>query len=446
MCRMKWLLLWILAVTTAHAAPDMIWDLEWAKTAPLEVEITDEQVVEHGGKTLIAREFTYFSHEWDGERIRIAGHLAMPVAAKESPLPGFIMVTSAMSDAKNTAATTNTITLAIDRVGEGGSTGPRDAPGGVYETWLAIDPPTDPRNSWMYHYVMSAVRAVTYLSSLEEVRGDRIGVTGVSRGGICSLLTSAVDDRIALSMPIAATGDFANTVQYEHNWVSLLVLAPTGRDENSEAWKRFVQYYDPVNYLDQLHGFVWIVIGAQDEFFPITSAAAMVEAANDRDSNRRIEIIVDGDHGYYGSDAGHYDTYNNGVEMWTRIAMNLNAGIRHVLHGDAPSRLPKTPFFALGPNPREGRVTFSVAYPRPGEGIISVELMLSVDGAWTFKRYPMQKQDPQTGSGYHVGLEIEPTSNIAAFVEIQYQDDAGVFFLTSAPHLSDGFTPRIRPP
>jgi dienelactone hydrolase len=414
----------------AWSGPAAMWDVAWARSAPLDVEDLEEAVHESSGRRVVLREVTYLSHEWEGAPIRIAGHLAMPENAVE-PLPAMVLVTSSATDARNTAANSNIVALAIDRVGEGGSTGPRDD----YRNWLDLDEPKDIRNGWMYHHVMSALRAVTYVSSLEQVRKDAIGISGVSRGGLCSILAAAVDDRIALAVPIAATGDFGRTVLYADNWLRSLVLRPTGRSEDSVAWRRFVANYDPLHRLGQAHGVVWYLTGAQDEFFPITSVSAVMAASG---PNARLELIYDADHGYYGSDLGLYDTYNN-RDIWPRVFTCMAKAIRTVLHRQGS--LPRSPMLTLSPDRSQA---WANADEDDREHVESMQLVYSTDGAYTFRRIPMEPNEQ--GDWWAALSAVEsPAGSFAAFVEVRYSDGVGEYYLTSAPFLSEGFVPKIRP-
>lgn len=412
----------------AVSASDSPWDVEWARTADLAVEVASETSEVVDERSLTLREFSYLSHEWNGEEIRIAGHLAMPVG--ESPLPAMVMVTEGMGGAKRMAAAENVVALAIDRVGEGDSTGPADN----YENWLDLDEGTDIRNGWMHHYVMSAIRAITYLTGLDEVRADAVGITGGSRGGVCSLLTSAADDRVALSLPIAATGDIRRTETYPDNWIASIFLATGGKTNDSAAFRRFVENYDPVRYVGRFNGQVWIVNGTQDEFFPITSTVALMGGGG----ATRLEAIYDADHGHFGNDAGRFDTYLN-TGIGPRIAGCTSKAIRAVLHGEGV--LPTTPTLAVSV---EGGTLSGSATVDDADEAVAAQLIYSTDGAYTFARVPMSLSDREP-EPWVASAELDDSASLAVFVEVEYKDDTGTYYLTSVPHLSDGFIPRIRP-
>ncbi|MDW5290135.1 alpha/beta hydrolase family protein [Formosa sp. PL04] len=59
---------------------------------------------------------------------------------------------------------------------------------------------------WMYHAVSDIMIGHSLLESLAEVDADRIGVTGISWGGILSSLMSGLDSRLKCAMPVYGAG------------------------------------------------------------------------------------------------------------------------------------------------------------------------------------------------------------------------------------------------
>lgn len=61
-------------------------------------------------------------------------------------------------------------------------------------------------------FAADAHRAVDVLTSIPEVDTDRIGVTGLSLGGLLSLLNAALDERIAVAVPQGYFGSFRESL------------------------------------------------------------------------------------------------------------------------------------------------------------------------------------------------------------------------------------------
>jgi len=68
--------------------------------------------------------------------------------------------------------------------------------------------------------VRESLRAIDYLASCPQVDPQRIGMTGASGGGLNTLYTSAVDERIQVSVPVCYVNTFFSmmTAERDRNW------------------------------------------------------------------------------------------------------------------------------------------------------------------------------------------------------------------------------------
>ena len=82
----------------------------------------------------------------------------------------------------------------------------RHADGGPKRPGIFKDAALPMQKQWMYHAVSDVVLAHSLLASMEGVDADRIGITGISWGGILSSLVSGVDDRLKCAIPIYGCG------------------------------------------------------------------------------------------------------------------------------------------------------------------------------------------------------------------------------------------------
>jgi len=72
---------------------------------------------------------------------------------------------------------------------------------GTFKDWEVLI-----TEQWMYHAVADAMIANSFLASQEGVDAEKIGICGVSWGGIITSYTIGVDDRFAFAIPIYGTG------------------------------------------------------------------------------------------------------------------------------------------------------------------------------------------------------------------------------------------------
>ncbi|MCZ8512039.1 acetylxylan esterase [Paenibacillus filicis] len=58
------------------------------------------------------------------------------------------------------------------------------------------------KEQWMYHAVSAVMLANSFLRSIERVDPSRIGLHGISWGGIVTGIVSGTDDRFAFAVPV----------------------------------------------------------------------------------------------------------------------------------------------------------------------------------------------------------------------------------------------------
>lgn len=122
-------------------------------------------------------------------------------------------------------------------------------------------------------------RAVAWLAGRPEVDPARLGVTGISLGGIVASVAAAVDPALSRGAFLLAGGDLARVLwempegrKYRALWVA------SGR--TFDDLKTLTDPYDPLSYAHRLRGKqVLMIAGNVDEVIPPASARALWEAA-----------------------------------------------------------------------------------------------------------------------------------------------------------------------
>lgn len=76
------------------------------------------------------------------------------------------------------------------------------------ESLLQVQPKDHRRSLVQSIQTVNATRILDYLLTLKEVDSDRVAITGASGGGSQSMLLSAIDDRIKLSMPVVMMSSY----------------------------------------------------------------------------------------------------------------------------------------------------------------------------------------------------------------------------------------------
>ena len=406
--------------------PQELWDLGKIRTLPLNVRVRSECVKESPDGAMLLREIYYTSDYWQGEAIRIAAHVALPLHC--GPRPAMVFGTGSPGSAENFAREHRVACIAIDRPGTGDSNGPPDE----YMTWIALE--NDPRDGWMFHFVTAVLRAITYMQQQPEVDGSRIGVTGSSRGGTMSLIANGVDDRITLCVAQATAGDILTA--FDHGgWANYLYTDDDGNPGIPTTFRIFALYGDPIHYAKTQHGAAYLILGAQDEYFPIYTAKTTCDAM---EGDFRIELIPDWDHGLFRRDDPKLGVYDNSKEAGRRTSACMRHAVRCHLLGERAMPLPPTHSWIV----REGGLDFTAAVDLSWP-VKQVDLIHSADEAYLFQRTPMARFEDSFRDKFRAPLDLatEEASRLAAYVEVEYEDGP---FMTSVPEFGMEFSQRMR--
>ena len=133
--------------------------------------------------------------------------------------------------------------------------------------------------SAMRQAVCDVRRAAVWLAARPDVDAKRIGVSGISLGGIVSSLAAAVDPAIREGAFLLAGGDLATILwempegaAYRKQWIE------SGRTK--QDLKTLTDPFDPLTYADRLKGKrLMMIAGKVDEVVPPASTLLLWEAA-----------------------------------------------------------------------------------------------------------------------------------------------------------------------
>jgi dienelactone hydrolase len=170
--------------------------------------------------------------------------------------------------------------------------GERRPPGDPSRRFLSADIERSMRS--MQQGVCDVRRALAWLAERDEVDPARLGVCGISLGGIVSSLVAEVEPRVDRAAILLAGGDLATILwdmpegeaqRYRQAWLN---AGKSREDLAALCWA-----YDPLHYADRLRGRrILLLAGAVDEVIPPGCVERLWEAAG----HPRLEWI----------DCGHY--------------------------------------------------------------------------------------------------------------------------------------------
>lgn len=124
---------------------------------------------------------------------------------------------------------------------------------------------------WMYHAISDVMIGHSLLASLSEVDAHRVGITGISWGGVLSSLISGVDTRLKCAMPVYGAG-------YLYESKGHFGEVATGSTEFQEKKK----FWDPSNQFSAASVPTLWVNGDSDAHFSVNITSHSYQTTSDR--------------------------------------------------------------------------------------------------------------------------------------------------------------------
>ena len=210
----------------------------------------------------------YDALPWNGKPTRVFAWIGLP-AKREGKVPGIVVVHGGGGTAfKEWVQKWNAQGFAAISIAVEGQTDvdvkktPKGAPVWARHTFSGpardgtfADTKLPLQEQWMYHALADTMLANSLLRSVPEVDAAKIGVMGISWGGVITSTVIGLDGRFAFGIPTYGCGHLFDA---ENHWGAAL--------HDNEGYK---QVWDGMNYADRVMMPVLWLSWPQDAHFPL---------------------------------------------------------------------------------------------------------------------------------------------------------------------------------
>lgn len=176
----------------------------------------------------------------------------------------------------------------------------------------------DVRDQWLYHAVGAAILGNSFLRSLEGVDPDRIGLTGVSWGGVIACIAASQDDRFRFAAPVYGCGAF---------WDKSPMWVDEERKIGCATAEKWCAIWDPIHYLPAVKIPVHWLAGTNDRAFAVPALMRSYRAVRG-EKGLSLKVRLPHAHGKVSEEAPELlavaDHYLNGKPMPKAVRAELN--------------------------------------------------------------------------------------------------------------------------
>ena len=242
-----------LAFPTTSQTLQQLWDI------PTD-SVRSETIRSYVSDSVQVEEVYINSRAYQGKPVKIFGYYSYP-RQSTAPLPAILLVHGGGGTASFQRAVAwarrGYAVLSIDLPGKGENrSGSRSTgPDMFVSNLLNIGPNLE--ENYLVHAVAAARNAITFLTQRKEVDKERIGMVGLSWGGVITLLTNGQDDRLKTAVNIFGAGYIPEGCTWQDQFAAM------GEEE------RFFWYssIDPKNFFPSQHAPILFITGTNDHCY-----------------------------------------------------------------------------------------------------------------------------------------------------------------------------------
>jgi cephalosporin-C deacetylase-like acetyl esterase len=205
-------------------------------------------------------EVYYQSREFMGNPVQIFGYYCYP-PVKNKKLPA-ILISHGGGGSANLANTINWAkhgyaVLAIDLPGHGEQRLNSRSTGPDMDVSALLCTRPDPSYNYLIHAVAAARNGITFLSQRKEVDPERIGMVGLSWGGVITLLTNGQDTRLKTAVNVFGAGYIPEGCTWQRRF----------NNKTSQELNEWYSFIDPKNFLKTQHAPILFITGTNDHCY-----------------------------------------------------------------------------------------------------------------------------------------------------------------------------------
>ncbi len=234
----------------------------------LNPEINKTRLISYEGVLLNETHYYILSERYGGKDIMI--HVVLTYNGNPTPKPCIVLIHgyggnwTVFKDHMKELAKEGYVVLALDAPGASGNSTdfPSDDPENIVNTT------NGPEYGYFYHVAYAVMRTITFATTLSFVDSKTIIVSGVSMGGLMTIITGAVDDRIFAIMPIVAAGNYLDSI-YSGSFANGLV--PKDVSIESIQAQNTMKFFDLYAYAKRIEKPVLYIAVTNDEYFNLVA-------------------------------------------------------------------------------------------------------------------------------------------------------------------------------